>query len=52
MKNLVKQIVSCGVGVWVSVWRKPTVKLYHAETLEMLQEINVVRPVMKMKNGE
>jgi hypothetical protein len=52
MKNLVKHVVSCGVGVWVSVWRKATIKLYHAETCEMMQEVNVVSPVVKMKNGE
>ena len=52
MKNLVKHVVSCDVGVWVSVWKKATIKLYHAETCEMMQEVNVVSPVVKMKNGE
>jgi hypothetical protein len=52
MKNLVKHVVSCGVGVWVSVWKKATIKLYHAETCGMIQEVNVVSPVVKMKNGE
>lgn len=51
MKNLVKHIVYYGVGVWVSIWRKATIKLYHAETFEMMQEVNIVSPVMKMKNG-
>ena len=52
MKSLVKHVVSCGVGVWVSVWKKAKIKLYHAETCEMIQEVNVVSPVMKMKNGK
>ncbi|XP_028393892.1 rho guanine nucleotide exchange factor 10-like isoform X2 [Dendronephthya gigantea] len=50
MKNLVKHVVNCGVGVWVSVWKKATIKLYHAETYEMIQEVNIVTPVVKMKN--
>ena len=49
MKNLVKHLVSCGVGVWVSVWRKATIKLYHAETYDMMQEVNIVSPILKMK---
>ena len=51
-KVSVRSLVSYGVGVWVSINKQPTVKLYHSETLEHVQDISVALPISKMQNGE
>ena len=51
-KASVRNLVGYGVGVWVSINKEPTVKLYHSETFEHVQDISVALPISKMQNGE
>ncbi|XP_066915965.1 rho guanine nucleotide exchange factor 10-like isoform X2 [Clytia hemisphaerica] len=46
----VKHLVAYGIGVWVSSWRSSKLQLYHAETLDQLQTLNVSTAVSRMKN--
>ncbi|XP_066295939.1 rho guanine nucleotide exchange factor 10-like isoform X5 [Branchiostoma lanceolatum] len=43
-----EHIVVSGVGVWVSLQNKSTIRLYHTETLEHLQDINVASTIHRM----
>jgi len=51
-KAVVKHLVAYGIGVWVSCWRSAKLQLYHAETLDQLQIINVSTAISRMKNGK
>lgn len=42
----------CGDGVWVAIRNEPTLKLYHAFTLEHLQDIDIEPCVEKLTGGE
>lgn len=46
----VKHLVAYGIGVWVSSWKSSKLQLYHAETLEHLQTINITTPISRMKS--
>lgn len=48
-KAKIKHLISYGVGVWVSVWKNPSIKLFHSETMKHVQDINIVSPVTKMQ---
>lgn len=50
-KTSIKHLVSYGVGVWVSVWKFPSIKLFHGETLKHVQDISIVSPVTNMQRG-
>lgn len=47
----VKHLVAYGIGVWVSSKRSSKLQLYHAETLDQLQILNVGTAVQRMKEG-
>lgn len=51
-KAVVKHLVAYGIGVWVSCWRSSKLQLYHAETLDQLQIINVANCISRMKDGK
>ena len=51
-KAKIKHLISYGVGVWVSVWKNPSIKLFHSETMKHVQDINIVSPVTKMQRGK
>lgn len=43
-------LAHCGSGIWVSLIDSPIVKLYHAETLQHLQDINVGTSIRRVLN--
>ena len=51
-KTSIKHVVCYGVGVWVSVWKLPSIKLFHSETMKHVQDISIVSPVTNMQRGE
>ena len=51
-KSSIKHLVSYGVGVWVSVWKVPSIKLFHSETLKHVQDISIASPVTNMQRGQ
>ncbi|XP_055958506.1 rho guanine nucleotide exchange factor 10 [Patella vulgata] len=44
----IDQIARAGVGIWVSFKNRAFIRLYHIETLETLQEINIASPIAKL----
>ena len=50
-KTSIKHLVCYGVGVWVSVWKFPSIKLFHSETLKHVQDISISSPVTNMQRG-
>lgn len=48
-KASIKHLVNYGVGVWVSVWKNPSIKLFHGETMKHVQDISIVSPVTNMQ---
>ncbi|ESO89956.1 hypothetical protein LOTGIDRAFT_234067 [Lottia gigantea] len=44
----IDDIVRAGVGIWVSFKNRPYIKLFHIETLELLQEINIASPITRI----
>ena len=51
-KASIKHLVNYGVGVWVSVWKNPSIKLFHGETMKHVQDISIVSPVTNMQRGQ
>lgn len=51
-KTSIRHLVNYGVGVWVSVWKQPSIKLFHSETMKHVQDISIVSPVTNMQRGE
>ncbi|XP_025078987.1 rho guanine nucleotide exchange factor 10-like protein isoform X1 [Pomacea canaliculata] len=52
--STILQMVRCGVGVWVAYQNSPTVRLFHIENMENLQEMsiaNTVRRVLEEKSA-
>ncbi|XP_061422145.1 rho guanine nucleotide exchange factor 10-like isoform X2 [Lethenteron reissneri] len=47
----VSQVALAGVGVWVSFSRGTSLRLFHTETLEQLQDVNIATPVNRMTPG-
>ena len=48
----VEHMVVAGVGVWVSFHTLDIIRLFHTETLQVLQDINVASPIGRMISGE
>ncbi|XP_071839879.1 rho guanine nucleotide exchange factor 10-like isoform X3 [Apostichopus japonicus] len=44
----VRQLVMAGIGVWVAFTASDTIRLFHLETLQVLQDISVSSPVNRM----
>jgi len=44
-------MVRCGVGLMVSLSERAIIQLYHLETLEYLQDINVASAITRTLNG-
>uniref|UniRef100_A0ABM0MRI6 Rho guanine nucleotide exchange factor 10-like protein-like n=1 Tax=Saccoglossus kowalevskii TaxID=10224 RepID=A0ABM0MRI6_SACKO len=47
----VQFMVKAGIGVWVSMRNKATIRLFHTETMQYLQEINIAAPIGRMLQG-
>ncbi|XP_037909219.1 JNK-interacting protein 3 isoform X5 [Hermetia illucens] len=47
-ESQVKQMVTTGVGVWVSIRLDSTLRLYHANTYEHIQDVDIEPYVSKM----
>ncbi|XP_072036200.1 rho guanine nucleotide exchange factor 10-like protein [Amphiura filiformis] len=47
----VQHMVVAGVGVWVSFHTLDIIRLFHTETLQVLQDINVASPIGRMVSG-
>jgi len=47
-ESQVRQMACCGDGVWVSIRLDSTLRLYHAETYEHLQDVDIEPYVSKM----
>ncbi|XP_071509254.1 rho guanine nucleotide exchange factor 10-like [Diadema antillarum] len=45
---VVRQMVVAGVGVWVSFTACDSIRLFHTETMELLQDISVGSPIGRM----
>ena len=45
VRSRVTNIITQGDGVWVSVRLDSTLRLYHADTFEHLQDIDVTQPI-------
>ncbi|XP_077411447.1 rho guanine nucleotide exchange factor 10 isoform X2 [Vanacampus margaritifer] len=48
---VVSHMVVAGVGIWIAFSSGSTLRLFHTETLEHLQDINVATPVNKILPG-
>ncbi|XP_048580947.1 rho guanine nucleotide exchange factor 10 isoform X2 [Nematostella vectensis] len=48
-KTTVRHLVCYGIGVWVSLWKLPTIKLFHGETMEHVQDMNIAYTVNTMQ---
>lgn len=49
---VVSQMVVAGVGIWIAFSARSTLRLFHTETLEHLQDINIATPVHSMLSGQ
>ncbi|XP_019725815.1 rho guanine nucleotide exchange factor 10 [Hippocampus comes] len=48
---VVSQMVVAGVGIWIAFSSGSTLRLFHTETLEHLQDINIATPVNNILPG-
>ena len=48
----VQHMVVAGVGVWISFHTLDIIRLFHTETLQVLQDINVASPIGRMVTGK
>uniref|UniRef100_A0A8B9RGL5 Rho guanine nucleotide exchange factor 10 n=1 Tax=Astyanax mexicanus TaxID=7994 RepID=A0A8B9RGL5_ASTMX len=48
---VVSQMVVAGVGIWIAFSSGSTLRLFHTETLEHLQDINIATPVNNILSG-
>ncbi|XP_053489679.1 rho guanine nucleotide exchange factor 10 isoform X1 [Ictalurus furcatus] len=48
---VVSQMVVAGVGIWIAFSSGSTLRLFHTETLEHLQDINISTPVHNILSG-
>lgn len=48
---VVSHMAIAGVGIWVAFTSGSTLRLFHTETLEHLQDINIATPVHHMLPG-
>lgn len=49
---VVSQMVVAGVGIWIAFSSGSTLRLFHTETLEHLQDINISTPVHNILSGK
>lgn len=49
---VVSHMVVAGVGIWIAFSSGSTLRLFHTETLEHLQDINIATPVHNALPGE
>lgn len=49
---VVSHMVVAGVGIWIAFSSGSTLRLFHTETLEHLQDINIATPVHNTLPGE
>lgn len=49
---VVSHMVVAGVGIWIAFSSGSTLRLFHTETLEHLQDINIATPVHNILPGE
>ena len=49
---VVSHMVVAGVGIWIAFSSGSTLRLFHTETLEHLQDINIATPVNSILSGE
>ena len=47
----VQSMVVAGVGVWVSFQTSDIIRLFHTETLQVLQDISLASPIGRMVAG-
>ena len=50
-ETTILQMVRSGVGVWVAFHRSASVRLFHVETMDNLQEMSVANTVNKVLAG-
>lgn len=48
---VVSHMVVAGVGIWIAFSSGSTLRLFHTETLEHLQDINIATPVHNVLPG-
>lgn len=49
---VVSHMVVAGVGIWIAFSAGSTLRLFHTETLEHLQDINIATPVHNLLPGK
>lgn len=49
---VVSHMVVAGVGIWIAFSSGSTLRLFHTETLEHLQDINIATPVHNTLPGK
>uniref|UniRef100_A0AAY4C0K4 DH domain-containing protein n=1 Tax=Denticeps clupeoides TaxID=299321 RepID=A0AAY4C0K4_9TELE len=49
---VVSHMVVAGVGIWIAFSSGSTLRLFHTETLEHLQDINIATPVNSILSGQ
>lgn len=49
---VVSHMVVAGVGIWIAFSSGSTLRLFHTETLEHLQDINIATPVHSVLPGK
>jgi len=49
---VVSHMVVAGVGIWIAFSSGSTLRLFHTETLEHLQDINIATPVHNILAGK
>lgn len=49
---VVSHMVVAGVGIWIAFSSGSTLRLFHTETLEHLQDINIATPVHNILSGK
>ena len=49
--NLVREYLTWVTGVWISFHTLDIIRLFHTETLQVLQDINVASPIGRMVTG-
>lgn len=49
---VVSQMVAAGVGIWIAFSSGSTLRLFHTETLEHLQDINIATAVHNILSGK
>lgn len=49
---VVSHMVVAGVGIWIAFSSGSTLRLFHTETLEHLQDINIATPVHNILPGK